>query len=86
MSIAVKTNLMSALQAFSLGGGWPRKAPRMPQDGRSPGGFIWETKHKPMLPYGHFSYQGRPKSTESLDGRVFDARDVVRFVYGDVRP
>ena len=40
MSIFVKSNLMSALQAFSLGGGWPRKAPRMPQDGRSPGGFI----------------------------------------------
>ncbi len=43
-------------------------------------------RHKPMLPYGHFSYQERPKSTESLYGRVFEARDVVRFVNDDVRP
>ena len=54
MSIAMKSNLTSALQAFSLGGGWLRKASRMPQDGRSPDGFVWGEKHKSMLRYVRF--------------------------------
>ena len=69
MSIAVKSNLMSALQAFSLGGGWPRKAPRMPQDGRSPGGFIWGGRGiNPCYPTGVFRIWGGRMSQNRSTG------------------
>ena len=66
VSINAKSNLVSALQAFGYGGDWPQKAPRMPQDGRSPEDFIWGERHKPMSPYGYFSYPGKPNVPKSL--------------------
>jgi len=37
LSIAAKSDLSSVLRAFCLGGGWPRKAPRMPPQVRDIG-------------------------------------------------
>jgi hypothetical protein len=68
MSIFVKINLMSTLRAFCLGGGWSRKAPRMPPQVRDiifpcPGCLflglratyshaLWRFYNNPPLPYG----------------------------------
>ena len=68
VSITVKSNRMSALQAFSLGGGWPRKAPRMPQDGRSPEGFIWGRGINTCYPTGIFRIRGEDKHQNRSTG------------------